>query len=574
MRNCGLNKRWHFTPFVSVLFGEYKTYFQELESEAGTPISDNDYPPYETKSGWVSNRSPKSPEDLTDLTDEELLIYINKWEKEDELHRDDEFVEINIEALADAFQTVFKESIIPDTNRLKFWIENREKIKRPIYVRAMINTMQANVEAKNFDQLSEWLRFSEWVLTHPDCDRAGEHKGSEESRENPDWSSTRRAVCDFIGTCIEKGVDIPFTVQGQLTILIEMLCTQFDSRLDRNLNSIDPRIDALTEGINSTRGRALEDLVKFGFWLRRHDSKSSVPEVTTILEKRFVSETEQPLTLPEYAILGRNYPWIVNLNKTWAIRHKTDFFPQGESPAWLAAFESLVKYSEPSTTTFKILQEDFDFALQHLADFKKQDISGKEPIDILGEHLFTYYLWKVYPLEGDASLLERYYNQTNNDQERWTNLFNHIGIDLWNNKEQLDQTLEDRISKFFEWRLKQKEPMELRHFTSWLQAECLDAEWRLQAYSKVLDICEVEDWGIHVKTLCEMLPNHTEMVVECFFKLTEGTKKDNIYIQKEEANAILKVGRESKDQSVRSKTELIRENLLNSGRFILPDLED
>ena len=212
--------------------------------------------------------------------------------------------------------------------------------------------------------------------------------------------------------------------------------------------------------------------------------------------------------------------------------------------------------------------------MQHLTDFKKQDISGKEPIDILGEHLFTYYLWKVYPLKGNASLLERYYNQTNNDQERWTNLFNHIGIDLWNNKEQLDQTLEDRISKFFEWRLKQKEPMELRHFTSWLQAECLDAEWRLQAYSKVLDICEVEDWGIHVKTLCEMLPNHTEMVVECFFKLTEGTKKGNIYIQKEEANAILKAGRESTDESVRSKTELIRENLLNSGRFVLPDLED
>ena len=348
--------RQQLTPFVSVLFGEYKTYFQELESEAEIPISDNDYPPYETKSGWVSNRSPKSPEDLTDLTDEELLIYINKWEKEDELHRDDEFVEINIEALADAFQTVFKESIIPDTNRLRFWIENREKIKRPIYVRAMINTMQANVEAKNFDQLSEWLRFSEWVLTHPDCDRAGEHKGSEESRENPDWSSTRRAVCDFIGTCIEKGVDIPSTVQGQLTILIEMLCTQFDSRLDRNLNSIDPCIDALTEGINSTRGRALEDLVKFGFWLRRHDSKSSVPEVTTILEKRFVSETEQPLTLPEYAILGRNYPWIVNLNKTWAIKHKTDFFPQGESPAWLAAFESLVKYSEPSRLPLKFFK--------------------------------------------------------------------------------------------------------------------------------------------------------------------------------------------------------------------------
>ena len=566
--------RWQFAPFASVLFGEYKTYFQKLENKAGDPISDEDYPPYEVKSGWGSRRSPRSSEDLANLTDEDLLAYINGWEKEDEFSEREPFVRINIEALANTFQTVFMESIIPDANRLQFWMQNSESIERPIYVRMMINAMQEQVEKKNFNQLNEWLIFCEWILSHPDQEYEDGHIGSEISQEKPDWSNARQAVCDFIGICVKKGVDVPLTAHGQLTIVIEMLCTQFDSRLDRNLNSIDPRIDALTEGINSTRGRALENLVKFGFWLRRHDSKSSVPEVTTILEKRFTSGTEQPLTLPEYAILGRNYPWIVNLNKTWAIKHKTDFFPQDELSAWLAAFESLVKYSEPSTTTFKILQENFDFALQHLADFKKQDLSGKESIDILGEHLFIYYLWEVYPLEGDESLLERYYQKTNNDRERWANLFSHIGRELWNSKEQPNQFLKDRISKFFEWRLKQKEPMELKHFTTWLQAKCLSAEWRLKAYSKVLDVCEVEDWGIHVKTLCEMLPNHTEMVVECFFKLTKGTKKDNIYIQKEEANAILKVGRESQDESVRSKIETIRENLLNSGRFVLPDLED
>ena len=138
----------------------------------------------------------------------------------------------------------------------------------------------------------------------------------------------------------------------------------------------------------------------------------------------------------------------------------------------------------------------------------------------------------------------------------------------------LDQTLKNRISKFFEWRLKQKEPMELRHFTFWLQAEGMDAEWRLNAYSRVLDICEVEDWGFHFKTLREMLPNHTAKVVECFFKLTERIKKDNFYIQTEEAKTILKAGRESSNENVRRAAANARENLLKSGRFVLPDLED
>ena len=576
-----LQKRQHyfhrrqFSPFASVLFGEYKAYFQELEGEAEYPISDEDYPPFVPKSRWVSNRSPYSLEDLANLTDENLLACINEWEKENELHRDDEFVETNIEALANAFQTVFKESIIPDPIRFRFWMENRERIERPIYVRMVINAMQTNVKEQNFDQLDQWLTFSKWILTHPDREHEGDHRGSEESRENPDWSSTRRAVCDFIGTCLEKNVEVPITARGQFAALLETLCTQFDSRLDRNLNPIDPLIDPLTEGINSTRGQALEELIKFGFWLRRYDSTYEVLELTTILEKRFTQGSGFPrLTLPEYAILGRNYPWIVNLNKTWAIKHKSDFFPQNALPEWIAAFESLVGYSEPSTTTFKILQEDFNFALQHLSDFKNRNGFGEAPIDTLGEHLFAYYLGDMYPLRGNESLLERYYQQTNNDPKHWGNLFNHIGRHLRSSGKSLDQNLKERIIKFFEWRLEQKKPIELRHFTFWLEAEGLDVEWRLNAYSKVLDVCEVENWGFPIKTLCEMLQDHTAEVVDCFFKLTKRLKKDQIYIQVEEAKIILKAGLESSDENVCDRAKLTRENLLKSGSFVLPDLDD
>ena len=564
--------RRQFAPFASVLFGEYKTYFQKLEKDADDPISDEEYPPSVPKSGWVSNRSPYSPEELANLTDEELLALVNEWEKADEFHREDEFVEINIEAFANVFQTVFMESIIPDTNRLRFWMQNRENIERPIYVRMMIYAMQEQVKEKNFDQLNEWLTFCEWVLSHPDQEYEGDHIGSEESQENPDWPSTQRAVSDFISICLKKDVEVPIAVRGQLGRLLERLCTRFEWRLDeKNLDQYDP----LTEGINNTRSLALQELVNFSFWLRRHDSECEFSELTTILENRFTQEGGVPLlTLPEYAILGRNYPGIVNLNKTWAIKHKSDFFPQNALPEWMAAFESLVGDSEPSTTTFKILQEDFIFALQHLSDFKNRKPFREEPINVLGEHLFTYYLWDQYPLEGDGSLLEQYYQRTDNSPEYWGNLFNYIGRRLLNGGEDLDQNLKEKIINFCEWRIDQKRPTELRHFTFWLQAECLDAEWRLSAYSKALDICEVEDWGFHFKTLCEMAPIHTAEVVECFFKLTEREKKDNFYIQIKEAKTILKMGRESGDEDVRHMANRSLDNLLKSGTFVLPDLVD
>ena len=577
-------QRFHWMqlrPFESVLFGKYETLFKKLQNKINKPISDDNYPPFknEVRSGGVSERSPRTPEDLSNLADEELLNFINEWEKEDEFSENDPFVRINIETLANAFQTVFRESIMPDANRLKFWMDNRESIERPIYVRVMIYAMQAEVKVKNFDKLNEWLRFSEWVLSHSDQPHEREYKQGDESRENKNWTNARRAVGDFISICLEQDVDVPVSTREQLAKLLEMLCTQFDWNLDVSHPSRLNRNDPLTEDVNNTRSRALEDLVKFGFWVRRHEPECGVPEVTTLLEKRFSSEADYPLTLPEYAILGKNYLSIYRFNEKWAIKHKSDFFPQTQSKRqeWAAAFSSFVFCNSAvkpifEIPIFEILKDDFNFALQHLSDFKKHDLISRHPIEVLGERLFNYYLWEMFPLKGQESLLEQFYQQTDKKREHWANLFKDIGHRLSSTGKHLDPNMKDRVKKFFNWRLKQKEPTELRYFTIWLQAECLEVEWRLDSYSKVLDVCEVEDWEIYLKELCQMLPKHTAKVLECFVKLTDGIRDNNIYIQTEEANTILKAGLNSKDPVVSENAKRALNNLLRADKLEFMDL--
>ena len=567
-------QRFHWMqlrPFKSVLFGKYETHFKELQDKINKPISDEDYPPYKNaiKSGGVSEHSPQSPEDLSNLTDEELLNFINDWEKSDKYIEGDSLVRINIETLANAFQTVFSESIMPDANRLKFWMENRKRIERPIYVRVMIYAMQAHVKEKNFDQLNEWLTFSEWVLSHPDREHNRDYKQGDESREDQNWTNSRRAVGDFIGVCLEKDADVPITVREQLATLLETLCTQYDWNLDENNPNRLHRKDPLTEGINNTRSRALENLIKFGYWLRKHEPQCDVPEVTTLLEKRLSLETDYPLTPPEYAILGMHYPSLCSFNEKWAIEHKPDMFPQTQSKRqeWYAAFSSFVLCNPENKRIYEIFKDDFTFALQHISDFKKHDLIARQPIEVFGKRIFTYYLWEMFPLNGQDSLLEQFYQQTDEKREIWANLFNNIGHRLSSTGKDLDQSMKNRIKKFFNWRLKQEEPTELRHFTFWLQAECLEAKWRLKAYSKVIDVSELEDWEIYsnLKELCQMLPKHTAKVVECFAKLTDGIR-DNIYIQTEEATVILKAGLNSSDPIIYENAEHALENLLRAGR--------
>ena len=576
-----LRHRIQLAPFASVLFGKYKTHLQKLATEVTHRTFDEDYLPSKAEITQlsVSKLSPRSSENITNLSDEVLLDYINKWEDEDKLLEGNKLVEIDIEALANAFQTVFRKSIMPDTNRLKFWMENRDRIERPIYVRVIIYAMQALVKEQNFDRLNEWLSFSEWVLSHPDREHKLDYKQGDESRQNKNWTNARRAVGEFIGVCLEEDTDVPITFREQLATLLEMLCTQYDWNLDENNRSGLYRKDPLTEGINNTRSRALEALVKFGFWLRKHEPESEVPEVTTLLEKRFSSETDSPLTPPEYAILGMYYPSLCSFNEKWAIAHKSNFFPQAESKRqeWYAAFSSFILCNGAVRQIFEILKDDFNFALQHLSDFKKHDLIARQPIDVFGERLFNYYLWEMFPLKGQESLLEQFYQQTDKKPEHWASLFKNIGHRLSSTRKDLDPSMKDSVKKFFNWRLKQGEPTELRYFTLWLQAECLEAKWRLKSYSKVIDVCkaedcEVENWEIYLKELCQMLPKYTAEVVECFFKLTNDIRNKNIYIQTEETKTILTAGLHSSDAIVHENAERALNNLLRADKMEYMDL--
>ena len=563
-------------PFAHLLTGEYQNYFQELEdaSDEDSP-DDEDYSPIgQVKGGRVSYRSPRSPEELAGLGDEELLTYINTWQEErpwyeEDRYEDDQWIEINIGALADAFQTVFKDTIISAEKRLTFWLENRDRIERPVYVRAIILAIQEHVKEQYYEQLELWFEFCEWVLSHPDAE-SDRGEWGDESLEYSDWGSSRRAVGDFIGECLKEDMSVPFTVRELLANILRLLCTQFDRQLDHNEPIVLNHNDQITEAINKTRSRALEDLVKFGLWVRRHDGTDNVPEVTSILEERFKDDAEYPLTMPEYAQLGRYYVQLWSLNQTWAIEHKAVFFPQDDLPVWMETFGSFLCFTRPFKPIFEILRDNFVFALDHLPKIEDGEIA-----DRLGQHLFIYYLWEVYTLKGEDSLLKRFYEKTKNDSQRWANLSNHVGWSVRKSSEHLEQDLIDRTIAFFDWRLEQKEPEELRTIAFWLEAEYLDSDWRLDAYAKILDVDPLDQMGNSslLTVLNEMLESHTAKVVECFAKMVDAINQGKrIYIDADKAKPILKAGLDSEDESVCENAERARETLLNAGRYNFLDL--
>ena len=354
-----------------------------------------------------------------------------------------------------------------------------------------------------------------------------------------------------------------------------MLCTQYDWRLDNNNPVLGASNEPFTEAMNNTRSRALRSLVKFGYWLRRNDSKADISFVRTVLEERFAADAEFLLKLPEYAMLGVYYGGILGLDTTWAVRHESDLFPQQALDGWRAAFGSLLQFTYPHSLIFETLRRQFWFAIENVPFPEEDDNSGRSVTDVLGQHLFIYYLWGLYPLRGEDSLLERFFQKTSSQPERWGTLFSHVGFIL-RKVEDLGQEAKDRVVSFFDWRLEQGKPEELKEFWVWLDSECLDAEWRLDALSKTLDIGQPEGSSVYrgVRTLSELVPDHVAKVVECFTKLTDKMGVDSLEIQTESAKRILKIGLESTEEGVRQNALLAHENLLKRGRADLLDLDD
>jgi hypothetical protein len=570
--------RMQLRPFVALLSGDARRYFDELNNAPqAKAVTDDSYSPHSlVSSGWVSQQSPKTADDLERLPNDELLAYLNDWNEEYRT-ADNWLVEINISALAHAFQSLFKDRIVLDSERLLFWMSNRSRIARPIYVAAMLKAMIDLVTKKNFGNLDQWIEFCEWVLSHPDSPQVeGQPAPSDESSEHPDWGSSRRATIDFIGACISKETETPITYRESLAELLQQACNQSDWRLDQARPVLLNRDDPVTEAINNTRSRALESLVNFGFWIRRHLPEDQVPEVTNILTNRIADGHKIPLTRPEYALLGMHFGNLCTLNRDWAAQHRSIFFPQANKIVWWDAFGSYIRFNRPIKLTFEILRDEFEHAIENLNILESEKSDGKELVDRLGQHLFTYYLWEVYPLTGEESLLERFYEKTKDDRTRWGQLFDHVGRSLKNSGRQLDKALTDRIVAFFDWRFETAEPLELQEFTFWLEAECLDTDWRLKSYSKILDFGHVKEFrlSLTIGFLSRMLPNHLALVVECFAKFTEAMNNSTrMYISINDAKPILKAGLSAADHQIRINAERARENLLRLGRFDYLDVE-
>jgi hypothetical protein len=545
------------TPFASLLFGKYAERYNALTASARA-LTDDDFVRYgvsESKTG--ASRSPTSVAELALLTDDELVSFLNDWE---EVGRDPDewWVDIDFSGLAIALQQV----ITANPDRFLNWGERWRTLQRPIYLRYALDTAAKRI-AQHQAELTRWWDIASWIMSQSDSAQDNDHKPDETSRDHPTWNAARRQVVDFIEVCISKDVNIGLDWRPRVLELLRAACVAPDYYLDTNRGIITPR-DYLTDAINTTRGRALENLLKYGFWVRRNEKDADVSELFDVLHLRF--RGTPPLAPAEYALLGTNFHRIYGLSSSWAKENVSHVFPQEHTSLWSIGFAAYLMFNRAHPLVFDMLMPHFEFAVGNLHLFNEEQNARRDPVANLGQHLLDYFMLGLIDPIGPDSLLHRFYAKTKSD--RWSGLFDHFGRIL-NNTAVLKPEIAARSKAFFELRLAEGNAEELKEFTFWLKAECLEAEWRLTAFLRTLDVSKAGSRlaSMEIADLAKLAAVQPDLVVACFAKLTEGLMgKTYFYLRPEHVKPILKAGLSSKHETTVEAAKLARDNLLKAGR--------
>ena len=563
--------RAQFWPFETVLFGNYKNYFDQLTTEDKPTLTR--YGPRlgaSGTSGFVQSKSPISKEDLGRKTDEGLVQFLNDW---NDVHHAPEnwLISIDHRGLAQAFQ----DAVLGDPARFARWDAQWKQMRRPIHLRAAIDAAKKLVESKQLAFLEDFLRLALFLAEKPGSEEYSQNQSSAGDEPTPNWEYAREGAESFLESCLKKESGVPKDWQENLVRLLTILATNFDPILDENREVFIGTYDPIGTAINTTRGQALQRITDFINWVelkKQPNAFEQIPEITSLLSRRF--EGHPPLTEPEYGILGESFNRFFFWDRGWTERHLRAIFPRDEGlKKWRAAFHSYLRFSSVYVDVYATLKEDYKLALANIDLFRDENGDYNTPAEAVGHHVFSFYATAHFTLSDRGNMMEKFV-EISTVREK-AGLLNFIGRSLASHADTPPDPI-NRCRAYFELRLAKVEQDpdqgaadEFALFEPWLTATGIDASWRLTMTNRVLLLpFQLRGDMSIVKGLTVLLPSHLPQVLECFGTLvSRNASKPTFYIDRDDATAIIQAGLSSSETAVQKAARKVQDDLLRAGHL-------
>lgn len=562
-------------PFVPLLSEEQRILY-EAARETWGEIVDNQ----SIRGGDVIQKSPIDSDELGKMSNSDLATYLNNWEpKGTYTARNGQYEDVSIDGLSTAFSAVAKRDLSRFVNWPSWW----EKIRRPIFLHSFFGVGVELIKAKEPITEQVWNQFltlCKWVIERPNEERvvleSEAEKPSEYSGTKPDYQGVEMMAAFFIEEALQTTGILPGMFRNFIFALIKRMATKHDKSLDENL--IESSEYLLDIAMNSHRGRAIDLLARYAFWVRRDLSQEDeIAEIWPLLKEIISPENGGHPAV--FAAVSEHIMLWLRLNPTWVRANKSLIFPQKQE-LWLASWHNFLRATPASKEIFIFFEEEYIQGTKQIP-YPKSVKPHKNSSEVrLGTRLIQLAWQGIVPI--DEGLLKDFYKQAS--VETRTEVARSALLSL-KRIESVSPRILLRVQKFVEWRLAcllkvttdrgfwDANRAETEMYPRWLESAHFPFQWRLSQlcqYSKKVDIFRTSHFNID--SLIDLLPSETNRVAEIFLSLVQKTPTtDGIFWNFDNMKTIINCCISNGDEQSKDNAKEALNLLLNRGYSTLSD---
>src|SRR5579864_7077101 len=312
---------------------------------------------------WVGPTSPKSAEELRQMSGDEVIAFLKTW------HSTGEWNAPSAEGLGRSLSAMLtaEPQKLAASAALLCGLE-------PTYVRSAIDGFAAALKNGQSFDYSQIIELCEWVLT-----QGSEEKPFQSEDHDPDWNWTRKSIGWFLNEALnsEGKSTIPLSQRERVWALLESL-----SEDPVSIEQERPYGRGVFTGatsLNVTRGVALDGMLKYAYWLYKQSvitseerRLDSIPE----LKRAFDQHIANDKSVAAREVFGRGFPTLFWLDKEWATSVSASIFGELERELGDIAFTNYLLACPAYHHLLPVLVPYYQRAIEFIG----RSLHGAEPV--------------------------------------------------------------------------------------------------------------------------------------------------------------------------------------------------
>lgn len=510
---------------------EWKYRYDQLVATYG-PARHPEFAWYPVEVTWANPISPKSVEELSSMSVEDIVGYLQTWQPQPS----DDFP--SSLPSREGLKSVLTIVVRSDPDRFA----QRAELFRgldPNYVNVLLTGLEEAARQKPLHHWPSVLGLCQWILHQGE---SGSHEDVLTERDSA-WAWSRRLVARLLAVGLEMGPpEISFSLRTEVWEVVKSLTEDPDPTPEDELRYGGSNMDPATLAINTVRGEAMHNVVRYALWVRHYVEQGengeeqvvrgfdTMPEVREVLDWHLNPRNDPSLAV--HSTYGQWFPWLVTLDQPWTIQRMPEIFPSDAAlyDRYKAAWDAYVVFCRPYNKTFDILREEYYRAVKLLGMTSGEQQHSNNPEEHLAQHLMSYYWSGKVDIDEPEGLLPLFF--THAPEKLRGYIFEFAGRSLYNTDE-VDALILVRLQALWEWRMERVQTqslgsctIECAAFGWWFGSGKFDNTWAIKHLEEVLKQAGyVEANHLVAKKLESLVTLMPFPVVRCLALLIKGDER-------------------------------------------------